>query len=125
MVSANKLVVLSALLLAGVGCATQKSVDDLNARVTKLESKRAEDKANLRSAIDSADGDRINCRAIAEKRLNSWLQNNGTPVKGKPGIYNASVDGIKQAQAAEDRADGDCQKEYEDAVQAAKLKYSE
>jgi hypothetical protein len=125
MVSGKRLARLSTLLLAGVGCATQKSVDDLNARVTKLESKRSEDKADLRSAIDSADGDRINCRAIAEKHFNSWLENNGTPVKGKSGIYNASVEGIKQAQAAQDRADADCQKEYEDAVQAAKLKYSE
>jgi hypothetical protein len=121
-----------AIVLVNVGCATQQSVDDLNkklaetnARITKIETKDAQDKANLTQAIDVADAERLGCRVKVENEYNGWLENNGTPVKGKPGVYNASQQGLKIAKEEEDRADSECQKEYEDAIQIAKLKYGQ
>jgi hypothetical protein len=122
-----RLIVLTALpILVQTGCgASQGSVDELAARVTKLESKRRADKEGLTAAIDAAESERLDCRLMAENKFNQWLDNNGTPVKGKPGIYNASTEGLKQAHAEQNRADEARQREYEDAIQVAKLKYVE
>jgi len=40
-------------------------------------------------------------------------------------VYAAAPEGIKQAHAKEDKAEADCQKDYEDASQAAQVKYSQ
>jgi outer membrane murein-binding lipoprotein Lpp len=114
-----------ATVVVCIACATQRSVDELSARVTKLEAKRTADKAALTTAIDAAETARLDCRLTAENKFNEWLQNNGTPIKGKPGIFNASAEGIKQARTEQSRADENCQREYEDAIQVAKLKYAE
>lgn len=116
---------LFALSLADFGCASQKSADDLDARLTKLESKRTEDRAAMESALDSAETERLHCRAAAEGGFSSWLKMNGTPKKGQEGVYTASQEGIRQAHDQQDKEIADCQRAYEDAVQAAKLRYSE
>ena len=127
------------LWLGSVGCASQKSVDDMskqladiNARLTKLE--QAETQRSLdaaakdtnRTLLEKATGDaakrRQDCKAAAEWDFNNWVQVNGTRVPGKE-MYTATPEAIKQARAKEDKAEADCQKEYEDAVQAAQLKY--
>ena len=133
MVSDKRLnVLLSALLLCSAGCATQKSVDDLSARLTKLETrlakaedKKSSDKAALQRALDSADSQRLTCGVIAKENFNTWLQNNGKPAKGRPGSYSTSLEGGNSALATEERAEANCQKEYEDALELAKLKFSE
>jgi outer membrane murein-binding lipoprotein Lpp len=137
--------ILILLSLAGLGCASQKSVDDLskqltdvNARLTKLEqaetqksSDTAEQQATkdwnktlLEKAIADAAKRRQDCKAAAEWDFNNWVRLNGTPVSGKAEVYTAAPEVIKQAQAKQDKAEADCQKDYEEASQAAQLKYS-
>ena len=135
--------ILILLLLASVGCVSQKSVDDLNkqvadidARVTKLEQAEAQrsreaanaankdkNKALLENAIAEAGKRKQECIATAEWEFNKWVQDNGTRVPGKTEVYAAAPEAIKQARAQEDKAKADCQKAYEDALQAAQLKY--
>jgi outer membrane murein-binding lipoprotein Lpp len=138
--------ILGLFLLASAGCVSQKSVDDLskqmadvNARLTKLEQAEtqksrdtAEQQANkdwnktlLDKAIADADKRRQDCKAAAEWDFNNWVRVNGTPVPGKAEAYSAAPEVIKQAQAKEDKAEADCQKDYENALQAAQLKYSQ
>lgn len=137
--------ILILLLLASVGCASQKSVDDLskqladvNARLTKLEQAETEksretaeqqaakdwNKNLLEKAIAEAAKRRQDCKAEAEREFNNWVLLNGTPVPGKTESYSATPEGIKQAHAKEDKAEADCQKDYENALQAAQLKYA-
>src|SRR5450759_1745770 len=132
--------ILILFLLASVGCASQKSVDDLgkqladvNARLTKLEQAETQrsletaandkNKALLEKAKADAAKRRQECTAAAEWDFNNWLRVNGTLVPGKTEVYAAAPEAIKQAHAKEDRAEADCQKDYEDALQAAQLKY--
>lgn len=128
------------LLLASVGCASQKSVDDLSkqlvdvdARLTKLEQAETQrsreaaakdkNKPLLEKAIADAGKLRQDCKAAAEWEFNNWVRVNGTRVPGKTEVYAAAPEAIKQAHAKEDKAEADCQKAYEDALQAAQLKY--
>ncbi len=133
------------LLLASVGCASQQSVDDLNkqladmnARLTKLEQAESQksqstaeqeatkdlNKTLLDKALADATKRRQDCKAAAESEFNNWVRLNGTPVPGsKTEQYSAPPEGIKQAQAKQDKAEADCQSDYENALQAAQLKY--
>ena len=123
------------LLLAGVGCASQKSVDelrkqlgDVNSRLTKMEvaeTQKSRDNVTLERAIDLANEHRVNCRTRAQDEFNWLLKQNGTPVDGKKGSYSVDKEVSKQARDEEYRAEADCQKQYEDELQAAKLKYSQ
>ncbi len=135
--------ILILLLLTSVGCVSQKSIDDLNkrladvdARVTKLEQAEAQrsreaanaankdkNKALLENATAEAGKRKQECIATAEWEFNKWVQDNGTRVPGKTEVYAAAPEAIKQARAQEDKAKADCQKAYEDAMQAAQLKY--
>ena len=139
-----KVVAISMLLLASAGCVSQKSIDDLNqqladtnARLTKLEQAEAQrsqetaqqqvdkyqNKSLLEKAIADATKRRQDCKAGAESDFNNWVRMNGTPVPGKTEQYSAPPEGIKQARAKQDKAEADCEKDYEDAMQAAQLKY--
>ncbi len=132
--------ILTLLLLASVGCASQKSVDDLSkqladveARLTKIEqvenqrAREAADKSKNKTLLDKAIADagkrRDDCKATAEWEFNNWVRVNGTRLPGNTEAYAATPEAIKQAHAKQDKAEGDCQKEYENAVQAAQLKY--
>ena len=128
------------LLLASVGCVSQKSVDDLSkqladvdARLTKLEqaetarsretSAKDKNKALLDKAIADAAKRRQDCKASAELDFNDWVRANGTRAPGKAEVYTAPPEALKQVQAKQDKAEADCQQEYENAVKAAQLKY--
>ncbi len=132
--------ILTLLLLASVGCASQKSVDDLskrladvNARLTTLEqietqrtlatAAKDKNKPLLEKALADAAKRREDCKAAAEWEFNNWVRVNGTRVPGRTELYEAAPEAIKQAHAKQDKAEADCQKEYEDALQAAQLKY--
>ena len=132
--------ILLLLLLASVGCTSQKSVDDLSkqladvdARVTRLEqaeaqkSREAADKDKNKALLEKATADaakrKQDCKAAAEWDFDNWVRVNGTRVPGKTEVYAAAPEAIKQARAKQDKAEADCQKEYEDALQAAQLKY--
>jgi outer membrane murein-binding lipoprotein Lpp len=132
--------ILILLLLASVGCASQKSVDDLskqladvNARLTKLEqaetqrsretAAKDQNKTLLDKAIADAAKRRQDCKAAAVSDFDNWVRVNGTRVRGKTEVYAMAPEDIKQAHAKEDKAEADCQKDYEDALQAAQLKY--
>src|ERR1039457_2055545 len=127
--------ILVLLFLASVGCASQKSVDDLskqladvNARLTNLEQAETQrtlataakdkNKPLLEKAIADAAKRRQDCKAAAEWEFNIWVRVNGTPVPGKQEMYAATPEAIKQAHAKQDKAEADCQKYYEDALQA-------
>jgi hypothetical protein len=132
--------ILILLLLVSAGCASQKSVDDLSkqlseveARLTKIEqaenqrAREAADKGKNKNLLDKAIADAVkrrdDCKATAEWEFNNWVRVNGTRLPGKTEVYAATPEAIKQAHAKQDKAEADCQKEYEDAVQAALLKY--
>jgi hypothetical protein len=123
------------LLAVCIGCASQSSVNDLskqladvNVRLTKIESaerQKSSDRASLEGAINSANSRRLNCRQRAEDNFNNWVKENGTPVEGHKGTYNVGSENGKQAQETEARAFADCQKQYEDDLQTAKMRYSD
>jgi len=136
--------ILILLLLASVGCASRQSVDDLskqladvNARLTKLEQAGTQESRNsaeqqavkdrnktlLEKAIADATKRKQDCRAAAEWNFNNWVRVNGTPVPGNSDTYSTTPEGLKQAHANKDKAEADCQKDYDDALQAAQLKY--
>jgi hypothetical protein len=132
--------ILILFLLASVGCASQKSVDDLSkqladveARLTKIEqvenqrAREAADKGKNKTLLDKAIADatkrRDDCKATAEWEFNNWVRVNGTRLPGNTEVYAATPEAIKQAHAKQDKAEADCQKEYENAMQAAQLKY--
>ena len=132
--------ILILLLLASVGCSSQKNIDDLSkhladvdARLTRLEqaeaqkSRDAAAKDKNKSLLEKATADaakrRQDCKAAAEWEFDNWVRVNGTRVPGKTEVYVAAPEAIKQAHAKQDKAEADCQKEYEDALQAAQLKY--
>jgi hypothetical protein len=132
--------ILILLLLASVGCSSQKSIDDLSkhladvdARLTRLEQAEAQksrdaaakdkNKTLLEKATADAGKRRQDCKAAAEWEFDNWVRVNGTRVPGKTEVYVAAPEAIKQAHAKQDKAEADCQKEYEDALQAAQLKY--
>jgi outer membrane murein-binding lipoprotein Lpp len=128
------------LLLASVGCASQKSIDDLSkqmadvdARLTKLEQAETQrsnetaakdkNKTLLDKAIADAAKHRQDCKATAELDFNDWVRANGTRAPGKAEVYTAPPEALKQVHAKEDKAEADCQEEYEDALKAAQFKY--
>ena len=132
--------ILILLLLASVGCARQKSVDDLrkqladvNDRLTKLEqvetqrsreaAAKDKNKTLLEKAIADAAKRREDCKAAAEWDFNNWVRVNGTLLPGKKEVYAAAPEAIKQAHAKQDKAEAECQKDYEDTLQAAQLRY--
>lgn len=132
--------ILILLLLGSVGCVSQQSVDDLSkqladvdARVTKLEQAEAQrsretsaedkNKTLLEKAIADATKRRQDCKSTAELDFNDWVRANGTRVPGKAEVYAAPPEAIKQVHAKEDKAEADCQEEYENALKAAQLKY--
>jgi hypothetical protein len=132
--------ILILLLLASIGCGSQKSVDDLSkqladvdARLTKLEQVEAQrsretsaqdkNKALLEKAIADAAKRRQDCKATAEMNFDDWVRANGTRVPGKAEVYAAPPDALKQVHATEDKAEAACQQDYEDALKAAQLKY--
>lgn len=132
--------ILILLSLASVGCSSQKSIDDLskqladvNARLTKLEQAEAQrsgetaakdkNKILLEKAIADAGKRRQDCKDAAEWDFNNWVRVNGTLVPGKKEVYEAAPEAIKLARAQQDKAEAACQKEYEDALQIAQLKY--
>ena len=132
--------ILILLLLGSVGCVSQKSVDDLSkqladvdARLTKLEQAEtarsretsAKDKNNalLDKAIADAAKRRQDCKASAELDFNDWVRANGTRAPGKAEVYTAPPEALKQVQGRQDKAEADCQQEYENAVKAGQLKY--
>src|ERR1019366_9395857 len=88
------------LLLASVGCTSQKSVGDLSkqladvdARVTRLEqaeaqkSREAADKDKNKALLEKATADAAkrnqDCKAAAEWDFNNWVRVNGTRVPGR------------------------------------------
>jgi outer membrane murein-binding lipoprotein Lpp len=115
-----------------VGCATQSDFDALKKRVDSLEAQQKTEQATkeanrnpLQVELANADSERAACRATAEKRYNDRLSHNGTPIAGKPGWYAGSQEVSKEMSEEQSRANADCQREYEDAVQTAKLKYGQ
>src|ERR1039457_3570970 len=111
--------ILILLLLASVGCSSQKSIDDLSKHLADVDARLT----RLEQATADAAKRRQDCKAAAEWEFDNWVRVNGTRVPGKTEVYVAAPEAIKQAHAKQDKAEADCQKEYEDALQAAQLKY--
>lgn len=113
-------------------CASKNDISRLQKEITDLKNHQAaEDKAKrdrlsqLEASIEAAETSRLTCRAGAEKSYDDGLAANGRPVRGRPGFYNG--DSRVFARLEEDEKEGyaDCQREYEDAMQEAKLKFGD
>jgi outer membrane murein-binding lipoprotein Lpp len=114
------------------GCANSSEVDDLRKQVQELkqaQTHRQEEqnakKEQLTSAIDSAESERLSCQVYAEKKYNDDLHANGTPDPKHKGYYTGNREVFKGMEEAQSAANAQCQREYEDAVQAAKIKFGE
>jgi hypothetical protein len=68
---------------------------------------------------------RLDCRSRAQGEFNKFLKQNGTPVDGEKDTYSLDRDSGNQARDIEFKAYADCQKQYEDDVQAARLNHSD
>jgi len=119
----TKPLLLIMVALSLVGCATQEDFEALKKRVDKIEATKQADRDALQQELSQAETDRLGCRALAEQHYNASLAENGTPVKGKAGWYSANREELKALHEEEAKAYDDCQREYEDALQIARLKY--
>jgi outer membrane murein-binding lipoprotein Lpp len=118
-----KCVVGIGLWLLLTGCASQQEVDDLKKQISELKHQREEQHQALVDALSSAETAKLGCRARAEGEYDDALAANGTPDPKHKGFYTGNREVFKNMKDEQAHADAECQKDYEDAVQAAKIQY--
>ena len=110
-----------ALLLVMTGCASQSDLEKLRNEVEQLKKGRVEQKQKLESALQEAETSLSYCKLAAENTFNEEWKGNSTP--GKNGMRWGNREMLNQLREEQHRNDADCQREYENALQKAKLLY--
>jgi polyhydroxyalkanoate synthesis regulator phasin len=118
-----KRLLITALLVATTACASQSEVDALKRQIEQMKRERSERQEELKKAVDSAQADVVNCKFRAEMRFNDSWEVNSTPVNGKPGMREGNRDMLNHLREEQHRADVECQRDYENALEKAKLLY--
>jgi hypothetical protein len=119
----------TALILL-TGCADQEELKQLRQEVAQLKAQKEADgqqrqanKMNLSQAINEADSERSHCKLAAERAFNQKLHANGTPDPAHKGFYTLDKDVLRDMNVEQDRENADCQRTYENEVQAAKIRF--
>lgn len=125
------------VFLGLIGCTNHAEVIALQKEITELKQQQAQQQAekeqeqaankerqdNLALALNEADSQRLECRVVAERERNADVKANGMPDPDHKGYFTGNKDEFKNIEEKEARADADCQHEYEDAVQTARILY--
>jgi hypothetical protein len=111
------------LLVVTFGCASQSEVDALKKQVENMKTDRAQQQQLLKKAVEDAEGQLDNCKVSAEDTFNRTWKENSTPVKGEPGMRSGNRDFLNHLNEEQHRANAECQRDYENALQKAKLLY--
>lgn len=113
------------LLVAALGCASQSEVDALKKQVESMKTERAQRQQELQRDIDQAQTDLDRCKASAADDFDQRWKANSTPSPSKsdPTLRSGNRDLLNHLYEEMHRADADCQRDYENALQKAKLLY--
>jgi hypothetical protein len=98
-----------------------RSQKDTDAMARATQQADADRKSKLKVAIDAARMSLDYCRAAEEMEYNDHLHTAGTPVSGKKGTYNVSNAVARSLEDEKQHANADCQREYENEIQAARM----
>ena len=111
------------LTLLLTGCASQSEVDALKKQVEEMKTERAQQQQQLKKAIEDAQNELDNCKLSAEVTFEKAWDANSTPMKNKPGMRTGDREVANHLHEEQHRADAECQRDYENALQKAKLLY--
>lgn len=111
------------LLGATFGCASQSEVDALRKEIETMKSERAQHQQVLSKAVEDAQEGLDNCKLRDATNFDTAWTANSVPVKGKPGMRSGDREIANHLREEQHRADGECQRDYDNALQKAKLLY--
>jgi hypothetical protein len=111
------------LLVSALGCASQSEVDALKKQVESMKTERAQQQQLLKKAVEDAQGALDYCKLGSASDFDTAWTANSTPVKGQPGMRSGNRDLLNHLREEQHRADAECQRDYENALQKAKLLY--
>jgi hypothetical protein len=116
----------SMLLLAVTftGCASRAEVEALKEQVESMKTERAQHQQALQRDIDRAQIDLDRCKASADADFDdNWkINSRPDPEKGSK-TRSGNRDMLNHLREEQHRAYADCQRDYENALQKAKLLY--
>jgi hypothetical protein len=115
--------ILSLLLAATFGCASQNEVDNLRKQIENIKTEHAQQQQLLKKAVEDAQHALDVCKAENEESFNKSWEANSTPLKGKPGIREGNRELLHHLHEEQHTADAECQRDYENALEKAKLLY--
>jgi hypothetical protein len=111
------------LLVAAVGCASQSEVDALKKQIESMKTERAQQQQLLKKAVEDAQNALGLCKIDSASNFDKAWTANSTPVKGKPGMRTGDRELANHLREEQHRADAECQRDYENELQKAKLLY--
>jgi hypothetical protein len=120
----KKLVIMLLLVVTTFGCASQSEVNDLKKQIENMKTERAQHQQELQREIDRAQMDLDRCKASADADFDSnWkINSRPDPQKGSTARLG-NRDMLNHLREEQHRAYADCQRDYENALQKAKLLY--
>jgi TolA-binding protein len=118
-----KVLVVLTLFLGTLGCASQSDVDALKNEIQQMKAQRVQHQEQLKKALDDAQLELDSCKLSAEQTFNKDWDDNSTPIKGKSGLREGNREMLNHLHEEEHRADAECQRDYENALQKAKILY--
>jgi polyhydroxyalkanoate synthesis regulator phasin len=119
----TKTLILFLLLLATLGCASQSEVDALKKQIENMKTERAQQRELLKKAVEDAQDALGACKISNANDFDKAWEANSTPVKGKLGTREGNRELLHHLHEEQHTADAECQRDYENALQKAKLLY--
>jgi hypothetical protein len=107
-----------------LGCASQNEVDDLKKQLESMKTERAQQQQLLKKAVEVAQEALGSCKLSSATDFDTTWTANSTPIKGQPGMRSGNRDLLNHLREEQHRADAECQRDYENALQKTKLLYS-
>ena len=111
------------LLVTFAGCASQSEVDALKKEIESMKTQRTQHQQALQKDIDKAQTDLDQCKLDAAANFDARWKANSTPRPSKddPTMRTGSRELLNHLYEEQHRANADCQRDYENALQKAKL----
>ncbi len=119
----KKLVIMLLMIMTAFGCASQSEVNALKKEIESMKAEHAQHQRLLEKAFEEAQDALDQCKLSAEHDFDQAWKANSTPVKSKPGMRSGNRETLNHLNEEQHRADAECQHEYENALQKAKLLY--
>jgi outer membrane murein-binding lipoprotein Lpp len=115
-------IAITLLTLLLTGCASQSEVNDLKKQIESMKTERAQRQQTLQREIDQAQTDLDRCKVSADVAFDDNWKINSRPEKGSNTRWG-NRDMLNHLREEQHRAYADCQRDYENALQKAKLLY--